>query len=258
VQWVGIHLDETRRREFRRFLGASAVLHMLAFALLAWMPTLPSIRTPDAIAVSLVASPTPAGARPAAPAKPAEKAAPAPPRPAPKPPKPAPVVLPKEPAAPTPVAKPAPPKPAPPEPAAEPEAPPQQNYTDVLAQLREELGEEAPPEPAPAAAPAVSPGSGTGGGVQVSPEVAAWMRDVRVHMRQNWVLTGNFRMNSLAAQVEVELDASGAVLGEPRLLRSSGNPWYDEGVVRSLRKASPLPAPPEAGAWPFTFVSDEL
>jgi colicin import membrane protein len=92
----------------------------------------------------------------------------------------------------------------------------------------------------------------------VSPEVAAWMRDVRVHMRQNWVLTGNFRMNSLAAQVEVELDASGTVLGEPRLLRSSGNPWYDEGVVRSIRKASPLPAPPEAGAWPFTFVSDEL
>lgn len=256
MQWVATYGDEGRRREFRRFLGASAVLHLVGFALLAWLPTLPTVRTPDAIAVSLVASPTPAGARPAP--KIEAKPAPAPPKPAVKPPRKAPVVLPKEPTLPKPEAKPAPVKKPKPAPVPEPEAPVQQNYDDVLAQLREELGEEEPAEPAPAPAPAVSPGSGSGGGVQVSPEVAAWMRDVRVHMRQNWVLTGNFRMHTLTAQVEVELDAAGNVLGDPRLLRSSGNPWYDEGVVRSIRKASPLPAPPEPGAWPFTFVSDEL
>jgi TonB family protein len=55
----------------------------------------------------------------------------------------------------------------------------------------------------------------------------------------------------------VALDASGEVLGTPRILRRSGNPWYDEGVVRSIQKASPLPPPPEPGDWTFIFDSDE-
>ena len=46
-------------------------------------------------------------------------------------------------------------------------------------------------------------------------------------------------------------------MGEPRIVKRSGNPWYDDGVVRSIQKASPLPAPPEAGEWSFVFVADE-
>ena len=57
--------------------------------------------------------------------------------------------------------------------------------------------------------------------------------------------------------IRVELDASGGVVGEPRIVGRSGNPWYDEGVVRSIQKASPLPPPPEAGEWSFVFVADE-
>ena len=57
--------------------------------------------------------------------------------------------------------------------------------------------------------------------------------------------------------LEVKLDAAGNVKGKPRIARRSGNPWYDDGVVRSIQKASPLPAPPEAGAWTFVFTSDE-
>ena len=53
------------------------------------------------------------------------------------------------------------------------------------------------------------------------------------------------------------LDAAGNVKGKPKIARRSGNPWYDDGVVRSIQKASPLPAPPEAGAWSFVFISDE-
>ena len=42
------------------------------------------------------------------------------------------------------------------------------------------------------------------------------------------------------------------------MLRRSGNPWYDESVVRAIQKASPLPPPPEAGEWPFVFKPEDL
>ena len=64
-------------------------------------------------------------------------------------------------------------------------------------------------------------------------------------------------MQTLEAVVKVELDAGGALRGDPRIVQRSGNPWYDDGVLRSIRKASPLPAPPEAGEWTFVLVSDD-
>ena len=139
----------------------------------------------------------------------------------------------------------------------EPEAPPQQEYGDVMAQLRAELGEPAPEAPAQEVQSAALGGGGAGPGRPVSPEVARWLRDARIAVRRNWTLTGNFRMQSLTAVVEVKLDAAGHVKGTPQVARRSGNPWYDDGVVRSIQKASPLPAPPEAGTWTFVFTSDE-
>ena len=185
--------------------------------------------------VSLVAAPSGVRAAPQAA-----------PRPKPKPPKPAPVVLPKEPGLPK-------PKPAP----EEKVAPPEQEYVDVMAQLRAELDEPAPEAPAEPVQTAALGGGGAGPGRPVPPEVARWLRDARIHVRRNWTLTGNFRMQSLTAEVKVKLDAAGNVKGKPRVARRSGNPWYDDGVVRSIQKASPLPAPPEAGAWSFVFTSDE-
>jgi protein TonB len=241
VREVTAHFDSARQREFRRILVFSTLLHLGGFALLGWMPTFPLVTSPQAIMVNLVAAP--GGLRTAPEAAP---------RPKPKPPKPAPVVLPKEPTLPKP--KPKPEEKAPPP---EPEAPPEREYGDVMAQLRAELGEpgpEAPPQPAQAAALG---GGGAGLGRPVAPEVARWLRDARIHVRRNWTLPGNFRMQSLAAEVTVKLDDAGQVKGKPRIERRSGNPWYDDGVVRSIEKASPLPAPPEAGTWTFVFTSDE-
>ena len=92
----------------------------------------------------------------------------------------------------------------------------------------------------------------------MSAEVAAWLRAARLAVRQAWVLPAGFRREPLETQVEVELDAQGKVLSEPRVVRRSGNPWYDESVVRAIQKASPLPAPPEAGTWPFVFKPEDL
>jgi TonB family protein len=242
--------------------------------------------------------PTPAAAKPepVPPApKAAEVPKPAPPKPEPpkpEPPKPPPppppkneTVIPKTPEKepekpkekPEPKAKPEPkppPKevakaePPPPAPAKPPPPKPQESYDDVLAGLRAERGESRPdrverPTTANAATPgaggtATAPGVRASGSASVTPEVAAWLRAARLHVRQAWVLPAGLRRELLETQIEVELDAQGNVLSEPKLVRRSGNPWYDESVVRAVQKASPLPPPPEAGTWPFVFKPEDL
>jgi TonB family protein len=54
--------------------------------------------------------------------------------------------------------------------------------------------------------------------------------------------------------VLVDLDAGGNVVGTPKVVKRSGNPWFDEGVVRAIQSSSPLPAPPAADEWAFVFV----
>ena len=133
-----------------------------------------------------------------------------------------------------------------------PKPKPQESYDDVLADLRAERGEsrpdpvERPTRAANAAKPgaggtATTPGARASGTASVTPEVAAWLRAARLHVRQAWVLPAGFRREPLETQVEVELDAQGNVLSEPKVVRRSGNPWYDESVVRAVQKASPLP-----------------
>jgi protein TonB len=231
---VAVRLDEARRREFRYSLAGSTGLHGLVFLVLALAPVIPSMSPPASIPVRLVA---PAAALRPAPAVSRPKP--------PKPPKPALTVLPTEPVMPKPAAKPKPEEPPPPA---------EQEYEDVLERLRSELGEPAPEEPE--AGPVETAAVGVARGAPVSPEVAAWLKNARIHVRRNWVVPPAFEMQVLVAEIRVNLDAAGYVRGMPKVERRSGNPWYDENVVRSIQKASPLPAPPEAGKWTFVFYSD--
>jgi len=187
--------------------------------------------------VALPAAPAPAKpARPAARPKPVAKK----------------VVLPKEPTAPKPKAAKVEKQAPPPEPTPEPEVV-EQEYADVMDQLRAAAGENAQ-QPAEAPAAPAAAGSGGGIGVQVSPEVAAWIKRAKIHVRRAWVLPPAFRTQALEAHVVVRLDAAGNVIGTPDVVRRSGNPWFDEGVVRAIQKSSPLPAPPAADEWTFVFV----
>ncbi len=77
-------------------------------------------------------------------------------------------------------------------------------------------------------------------------------------MYRVWVLPPDFRRTSLQTIVEVDLDASGNLKGEIRIVRSSGNPYYDQSVERAMQKASPLPPPPEPGAWSFVFQPEDI
>ena len=240
IQEFSIQLGDLRRRELYRLFAISAAVHLVLIAAFSFSP--PSrISVPrGVIAVELVAAP--AAARSAAPAPVAK----------PAPPKPKKVVLPAEPTTPKMepkvIAKPSPVQPTP---------APAKQYEDVLAQLRAESGEDAPPTEIAQAAPTAIGSPGSPNGVVISSEVAAWLKRAKIHVRKNWVVPPGFRTQALEARVEVDLDASGEVRGTPRLSRRSGNPWYDEGVIRAIQKSSPLPPPPEAGKWDFVFMPED-
>jgi colicin import membrane protein len=249
MQQLLASLEDERRRQFRRFVAVSAALHV-AFAVAFWVGPVRRSGTaqPAVVRVDL---------RTIEELGPVPKARPAPPAPKPKPPPPPPEakkVLPKQPA-PLPKPKPAEAKPRP-EPKAEPkpkqEPAPEQSYEDVIAQLREQAGETKPVEvtQAPAGGPA-------GLGQLVSPEVARWMRDVKMHVTRAWILEPGFRLQALETKVDVDVGPSGEVRSV-RITKSSGNPWYDQSVERAIKKASPLPPPPEADDWPFSFKPSDL
>jgi len=267
-EWLDV--DALDRRAFRRFVLGSAIGHLLVLALLVWTPQsssqapIPGVVTVDLVAMAApaaAAKPAPSPARPAAPEAP-KPPPPEAPKPVPIPPK-AEVVLPKSPqrepekpkqkAAPEPKPEPEEPKPvARPKPAPAPAKP---DYDDVLASLRAERGETRPERVDRSVA---APASGSPQAAPLAPEVAGWLRAARLAVRQAWVLPAGFRKEPLETHVTVDLDAQGRVLSEPRVTQRSGNPWYDESVVRAIQKASPLPAPPEPGAWSFVFRPEDL
>ena len=223
-------------------VAVSLVVHAGALGLAVSSPAPRAVAPPQVIAVELVSDPS----------KPAPRARPSPPKPrAPKPQK---TVLPAKPRGPS------PPKPERRKEVFLDPAPKQEkSLEDLLADFRDEEGE---PSPAPAPPPepiqtAAIATPGAARGLRVSPEVADWMRRAKLHVKRNWIVPPGFRTQVLTTHVVLTLDAAGNVVGEPEIVSRSGNPWWDEGVVRGIAKASPLPPPPEAGDWPFVFVPED-
>ena len=73
-------------------------------------------------------------------------------------------------------------------------------------------------------------------------------------MKGIWIVPPGFRTQPLVTRVVRHARRRRATSSaSPRITKKSGNPWYDEGVMRGLAKASPLPPPPEAGDWPMQF-----
>ena len=225
-----------RRRDFHRTLIFSIVGHaLLLLGLVVSASSKRGVVLPSVITVDLVAA----------------RAAPGPaaPRVAPKP-RPKQVVLPEKPRTPEP--KPRRRK----EVVLEQKPKEEKSLDDLLAEFREEGGEPKPEQPAPAVAEEVvarAPASGR----PASAELVAWVRAAKIRVMEAWVVPPGFRLQSLQTEVRVVLGATGEVIGTPRIVRRSGNHWYDEGVVRGIQKASPLPPPPEPGDWTFIFASDE-
>lgn len=249
--------EETRRRDFQRMLGWSFAAHVMVVVLAMASPPSRVGPPPGVISVELVAaapSAAPAPAKPTpAPAKPAPPKPAAPPKPKPKQ-----VVLPKQ-ATQEPKPKPKPERAEPRrEVVIEPKAKEEKSLEDLLADMREEQGEPTPaPAPAPTETAAVTGPAPAAGSGSLSPEEADWIRRAKLHVRQAWTLPAGFRTEPLETHVSLDLDAGGNVVGTPEIVRRSGNPWYDDSVIRAIEKASPLPPPPKPGPRRFVFIPED-
>lgn len=273
------------RRRLRNAMLVSLAVHGSVFALFAVTPPRSMAPLAASIAVELVAAPASASqANPRAKSAPAAKSAPskpAPPAPAPPIAPPAPVpkapvqVLPEE--APSRIQK-APTEPVKPKdeklqpkPKPEPVRPKRDkelSYDAAMASLDEELGEDETadlltPKSAPnkaanssATTDATQTGAVSRAGVTISPEQAAWNLAVQRLIQSKWVTPPNFRGRGLATGLELRLSATGELIGPPTVVRSSGDPYYDDNAVRALLTVAPLPPPIKPGRQFFLFNAE--
>lgn len=57
--------------------------------------------------------------------------------------------------------------------------------------------------------------------------------------------------------MSVEVGSGGELIGDPQVLRTSGDRRFDRDVVRGTLAASPLPTPPHPGKLIVIFGSEE-
>jgi len=210
-------------------VAVSAVVHLVGGVVVGLASTPFANSAPAAIQVSLVASLPVARPKPSTPSRPTR----------PPPPRQKQVVLPKQ--STTRVAK------------QQPSKPREIAYEDVLSQLRDELGESDDTEEVEDTMDSLAGIRESGGGMPVDREVAAWMIATRRHVRSVWVTPPEFLERTLRTEMWIEVAADGTVVGEPRVIESSGDPFWDDNAVRAMLNASPLPAPPSSGRWRVAF-----
>jgi TonB family protein len=104
---------------------------------------------------------------------------------------------------------------------------------------------EAPP-PARPGARGMAGGGGAQGTVRLSPELREYFRRLEESVRSSWILPGALVRDAakLVVELRIVIEKDGRV-SEERIERGSGNPYFDDSVRRAIRKASPLPVPPE-------------
>jgi len=105
---------------------------------------------------------------------------------------------------------------------------------------------EAPPPPVPGPRGTAGGGGGARGTVRLSPELSDYFRRLEESVRSNWILPAALARNAtkLVVELRIVIEKDGRV-SEERIERGSGNSYFDDSVRRAIRKASPLPVPPE-------------
>lgn len=105
---------------------------------------------------------------------------------------------------------------------------------------------EAPPPARSGGRFAAGAGGGAQGTVRLSPELRDYFRRLEEKVRSSWVLPGALVRDAskLVVELRIVIEKDGRV-SEDRIERGSGNLYFDDSVQRAIRKASPLPVPPE-------------
>ncbi|MGZ9264166.1 MAG: energy transducer TonB [Candidatus Deferrimicrobiaceae bacterium] len=87
--------------------------------------------------------------------------------------------------------------------------------------------------------------AGASGTARVPPEHLAYFRQLDEKVRSNWNVPalGVGEKEKLMVQIRIVIEIDGRV-SQVRMEKTSGNPYFDDSVLRAIRKASPLPVPP--------------
>jgi colicin import membrane protein len=88
--------------------------------------------------------------------------------------------------------------------------------------------------------------AGAAGTARVPPEHLAYFRQLDEKVRSNWNVPALAvgEKEKLMVQIRIVIEIDGRV-SQVRMEKTSGNPYFDDSVLRAIRKASPLPVPPE-------------
>ena len=88
--------------------------------------------------------------------------------------------------------------------------------------------------------------TGSPGAARVPPEILAYARALDEKVRANWTVPelAQKDVGGLIVQVRITIEKDGRV-SNIRMEKDSGNPYFDDSVRRAIRKASPLPVPPD-------------
>lgn len=77
----------------------------------------------------------------------------------------------------------------------------------------------------------------------ITAEMQAEIAVIRQHIERNWYRPPGLKnAGQLSARVEVEIRRDGSI-ADVKLLRSSGEQFYDNSLLRAVRKSVPLPIP---------------
>lgn len=72
----------------------------------------------------------------------------------------------------------------------------------------------------------------------------SYAADLDRHIKDNWSLPEWLAKRDFKAQARVFIDSRGNIL-DRKIVKSSGNPSYDEEVLATIDRSAPFPAPPE-------------
>lgn len=100
-------------------------------------------------------------------------------------------------------------------------------------------------------AAALGPG-GRGGGVAKGMDFIIYQNRMLSTIKDNWAWVGGQKSN-LRVVVRFNIKDNGEIAGL-KIVQPSGDPSYDESVLRAVKKSSPLPAPPESVRKDFADV----
>jgi colicin import membrane protein len=116
---------------------------------------------------------------------------------------------------------------------------------EAFEKLKDEMANEAKKKAAVAAA--TYKGNELSAGTELTGlnkiQADTYLADVNKHMRQFWSLPEYLKHRNLEASVLVRFDQNGNILSKS-ISKSSGNPAFDELVIGTVEKSSPVPAPP--------------